>query len=398
MNKIQDAEIKDKKVLLRVDFNVPMKDGEIEGDKRIREALPTIQYLLDKGVQKVTIVSHLGKPDGKKDNKYSLLPVANLLAKLLKIDVEFKDFADEYQIDDKIVLLENVRFDVGEETNNPEFARKLASTSDLFINDAFGTAHRAHASTEGVTKFLPSFAGLLIQKEVENLNQLLQEARKPFTVILGGAKIADKLPVIKNLASRAENFLIGGGIASTFLAARRHYMGKSLIDKDDFSQANEVWQNLINDPKRNLYLPTDLVLSLSIEKAEDVQEVEVGELLQPNFEDYAATDIGPKTIEKYISVIRDSKTVFWNGNMGVSEIDEFANGTVDIARALKDLSQNENVKIVIGGGDTVTAVETIMNRPLAGGESNIFLSTGGGATLEYLAGKVLPGLKALEKL
>ncbi|MEI6040571.1 MAG: phosphoglycerate kinase, partial [Candidatus Berkelbacteria bacterium] len=178
--------------------------------------------------------------------------------------------------------------------------------------------------------------------------------------------------------------------------ARRHYMGKSLIDKDDFSQANEVWQNLINDPKRNLYLPTDLVLSLSIEKAEDVQEVEVGELLQPNFEDYAATDIGPKTIEKYISVIRDSKTVFWNGNMGVSEIDEFANGTVDIARALKDLSQNENVKIVIGGGDTVTAVETIMNRPLAGGESNIFLSTGGGATLEYLAGKVLPGLKALE--
>ena len=396
MNKIQDAEIKDKKVLLRVDFNVPMKDGEIEGDKRIREALPTIQYLLDKGVQKVTIVSHLGKPDGKKDNKYSLLPVANLLAKLLKIDVEFKDFADKYQIDDKIVLLENVRFDVGEEANNPEFARKLASTSDLFINDAFGTAHRAHASTEGVTKFLPSFAGLLIQKEVENLNQLLQEARKPFTVILGGAKIADKLPVIKNLASRAENFLIGGGIASTFLAARRHYMGKSLIDKDDFSQANEVWQNLINDPKRNLYLPTDLVLSLSIKKAEDVQEVEVGELLQPNFEDYAATDIGPKTIEKYISVIRDSKTVFWNGNMGVSEIEEFANGTVDIAQALKDLSQNENVKIVIGGGDTVTAVEKIMNRPPAGGESNIFLSTGGGATLEYLAGKVLPGLKALE--
>jgi len=396
VNKIQDAEIKDKKVLLRVDFNVPMKDGEIEGDKRIREALPTIQYLLDKGVQKVTIVSHLGKPDGKKDNKYSLLPVANLLAKLLKIDVEFKDFADKYQIDDKIVLLENVRFDVGEEANNPEFARKLASTSDLFINDAFGTAHRAHASTEGVTKFLPSFAGLLIQKEVENLNQLLQEARKPFTVILGGAKIADKLPVIKNLASRAENFLIGGGIASTFLAARRHYMGKSLIDKDDFSQANEVWQNLINDPKRNLYLPTDLVLSLSIKKAEDVQEVEVGELLQPNFEDYAATDIGPKTIEKYISVIRDSKTVFWNGNMGVSEIEEFANGTVDIAQALKDLSQNENVKIVIGGGDTVTAVEKIMNRPPAGGESNIFLSTGGGATLEYLAGKVLPGLKALE--
>ena len=393
MHKIQDAQIENKKVLLRVDFNVPMlKTGEIEGDKRIREALPTIQYLLDQNASMITICSHLGKPDGKRDESLSLLPVANRLAELLKIDVKFDQPQDEFKISDKITLLENLRFNPGEEENDPKFAKKLASTSDLFVNDAFGTAHRAHASTEGVTHILPSYAGLLIQKEVEKLNELLKDVEHPFTVILGGAKIADKLPVIKNLSSRADNFLVGGAISNTFLVARRHHLGKSLIDTDDIGEANIVWDSLVNDPKRNLYLPKDIVLSLSVEKADDIQEINVEELLQPNYEDYAAVDIGPETIKQYKNIIRDSKTVFWNGNMGISEVREFANGTVEMAQALKELSQEDGVKIVIGGGDTVAEVELLGVKP----DDKIFLSTGGGATLEYLAGKILPGLKALE--
>jgi phosphoglycerate kinase len=391
MNKIQDAQIEDKKVLLRVDFNVPIKGSAIENDKRIRESLPTIQYLLDGHVAKITIVTHLGKPDGKIDQALSLYPVANRLAKLLKIDQKFDNPQKEYQISNKIILLENLRFNPGEETNDTKFAKTLASYADLYVNDAFGTAHRAHASTEGVTHFLPSFAGLLIQKEVENLDKLLKGANRPFTIILGGAKIADKLPVLKNLTSQADNFLIGGAIASTFLAARRHYLGKSLIDKNDFKEANSTWTNLIDEPSKNLYLPKDLVLSLSAEKAEDVQVVDVEDLLEPNYEDYLAADIGPETIELYDKIVSDSKTVFWNGDMGISEVKEFANGTVEIAQALKDLSADEETKIVIGGGDTVAAVEKIEPN-----KKNIFLSTGGGATLEYLSGRVLPGLKALE--
>ena len=392
MHKIQDAQIENKKVLLRVDFNVPMlKNGEIESDKRIREALPTIQYLLDHKATQINIVSHLGKPDGKNVPKFSLWPIANRLAELLSIDKKFDGPADEFKISDKITLLENLRFNSGEEANDPTFAKNLASLADLFINDAFGTAHRAHASTEGVTKFLPSFGGLLVQKEVESLNKLLSDTDKPFTVILGGAKIADKLPVIKNLISRADNFLIGGAIGSTFLAARRHHLGKSLVEAEEYKDANNIWQTLVNDPKRNLYLPKDLLMSLSLEKPEDLQEVDIEQLWQSDFADYAAVDIGPKTIEQYQKNIAESKTVFWNGNMGESEIPEFANGTVAMAQAIKELAQDDSTYIVIGGGDTVAAVEKIEpNRP------NLFLSTGGGATLEYLAGKVLPGLKALE--
>jgi phosphoglycerate kinase len=391
MRKIQDAQIEDKKVLLRVDFNVPMKGSAIENDKRIRESLPTIQYLLDGHVTKITIVTHLGKPDGKVDETLSLYPIANRLAELLKIDIKFDHPASEYKISDKMSLLENLRFNPGEEANDVKFAKTLASYADLYVNDAFATAHRAHASTEGVTHFLPSFAGLLIQKEVENLDKLLKDAARPFTIILGGAKIADKLPVLKNLTSRADNFLIGGAIASTFLASRRHYLGKSLIDKNDFKEANSTWTSLMDTPDKNLYLPKDLVLSLSAEKAEDVQVVDVEDLLEPNYEDYLAADIGPETIELYAKIVSDSKTVFWNGDMGISEVKEFANGTVEMAQALKDLSNDEETRIVIGGGDTVAAVEKIEPN-----KANIFLSTGGGATLEYLAGKALPGLKVLE--
>lgn len=388
MRNIQDAQIEDKKVLLRVDFNVPLlKTGEIEGDKRIREAIPTILYLLDQHVSTITICSHLGKPDGKVDESLSLLPVANRLAELLKINIKFDHPQDEFKLSSKITLLENLRFNPGEEANDPEFAKKLSSYADLFVNDAFGTAHRAHASTEGVTHFLPSFTGLLIQKEVENLQKLLQSKEKPFTVIFGGAKIADKLPVIKNLSSRADNFLIGGAIANTFLAARRHYMGKSLVEKEEFTDANQIYQNLMDSPDKNLYLPKDLILSLSEEKEEDGQLVGAQELLSQTFNDYAVVDIGPNTIDQFAEIIRNSKTVFWNGNMGISEVKEFANGTVSIAKVISE----SDARCVIGGGDTVAAVEKFEQK-----NPNVFLSTGGGATLEYLAGKELPGLKALE--
>lgn len=387
MNKIQDAEIKDKKVLLRVDFNVPIKDGEIEGDKRIREALPTINFLTDNGVQKITIMSHLGKPDGKKDNKYSLLPVANRLAELLKIDIKFSDFADEYKLNDNIILLENLRFNPGEEANDAKFAKTLAADNDLFVQDAFGTCHRAHASTSKVAEFLPAYAGLLVQKEVENLDKILGRAEKPFTVILGGAKIADKLPVVKNLMDKADNFLMGGAIANTFLAARRHHLGKSLIEPDEFRNANIVWQRLMDDPDKSLYLPKDLSMSLSIKEPEGFQTVRTAQLLEPDFDEYSSVDIGSETIISYEEIIKKSKTIFWNGNMGISEVKDFSNGTVAIAKAISEFDGSA----VIGGGDTVTAVEKFEKK-----NDKVFLSTGGGATLEYLAGKALPGLKALE--
>lgn len=393
MRKIQDANLKDQKVLVRVDFNVPMtKDGEIEGDKRIRETLPTIQYLLDHGAAEIILMTHLGKPEGKFDASLSLWPIANRLAELLNIDIKFDLMQDEYKLNKRITLLENLRFNKGEEENTPGYANGLASKGSLYVNDAFGTAHRAHASTEGVARLLPSFAGLLVQKEVTELQKLLATKEKPFTLILGGAKIADKLPTLKNLTSRADNFLIGGAIANTFLAARRHNLGKSLIEDDAFGDANAVWKNLMDSPDKNLYLPKDLVLSLSEEKEEDGHLIGVEELLKPSYEEYAVVDIGPNTINQFAAIIKESKTIFWNGNMGISEIPEFANGTKEIALAIRNLAQNKDAHIVVGGGDTVAEVESL---GLASSDK-IFLSTGGGATLEYLAGKELPGLKVLE--
>jgi len=391
MNTIQDAKIKDKKVLLKVDFNVPIKDGKIEGDKRIRESLPTIQYLLDKGVTQIIIITHLGKPQGKKDDKYSLYPVANKLAELLSIDVNFSIPQDEYRLSDKIVMLENLRFNPGEEENSLEFAKELASQADIFVNDAFGTMHRAHASTSGVAVVLPSYAGLLVQKEIEYLEKLLNSKEKPFTVILGGAKITDKLPVIKNLMSKADNFLIGGAIANTFLAARRHHMGKSKVEPDSFREANIIWQNIMDEPDKNIFLPTDIVVSKAIEKPIDLKNIKVKELLNMDgIEEEMVVDIGPNTIQTFSTQILQSKRIFWNGNMGVSEVSEFSEGDKMIAETITKSS----AQVVIGGGDTVSAVEKILitNNLIT---NNIYLSTGGGATLEFLAGKELPGLKVL---
>jgi len=397
MRKIQDADLKDKKVLLRVDFNVPIKKGKIEGDKRIRESLPTIQYLLDHGAKEIILMSHLGKPNGEVDIEFSLWPIANKLAELLKSEAKFSAMQEDYKINGKITLLENLRFDKGEEENATGFAHDLASKGSIYINDAFGTCHRAHASTEGLAHLLPSYTGLLVQSELEHLNALLKTYQKPFTVILGGAKIADKLPTIKNLMTRADNFLIGGAVANTFLAARRHYMGKSLVEPEVFRDANIIWQNLMDDHKRNIYLPTDLVFSMIPERPVEMSVVKTNHLLSPNMERDMVVDIGLETVETYEQIIQKSKTIFWNGNMGLSEVKEFAQGTNRIAEAVISLAKdNSEVQIVIGGGDTVTAVEELITDNKLPITDNLFLSTGGGATLEFLAGKELPGLKALE--
>jgi len=397
MRKIQDADLKDKKVLLRVDFNVPIKKGKIEGDKRIRESLPTIQYLLDHGAKEIILMSHLGKPNGEVDIEFSLWPIANKLAELLKSEAKFSAMQEDYKINGKITLLENLRFDKGEEENATGFAHDLASKGSIYINDAFGTCHRAHASTEGLAHLLPSYTGLLVQSELEHLNALLKTYQKPFTVILGGAKIADKLPTIKNLMTRADNFLIGGAVANTFLAARRHYMGKSLVEPEVFRDANIIWQNLMDDHKRNIYLPTDLVFSMIPERPVEMSVVKTNHLLSPNMERDMVVDIGLETVETYEQIIQKSKTIFWNGNMGLSEVKEFAQGTNRIAEAVISLAKdNSEVQIVIGGGDTVTAVEELITDNKLPITDNLFLSTCGGATLEFLAGKELPGLKALE--
>lgn len=404
MQTVQDAKIEGKKVLLRLDLNVPISNGKIISDKRIREAIPTIKYLLGHGAQEIIIITHLGKPKGKIDNKYSLWSIANRLAELLKLKARFSKYQECYHISNKVIMIENLRFNAGEEKNDPAFAKKLASYAELpsgepgiFVNDAFGTMHRVHASTYEVAEVLPSYAGLLVQKEVENLEKILLTKEKPFTVILGGAKIADKLPVIKNLVSRADNFIVGGAIANTFLAARRHHMGKSLVEKDAYREANICWQMIMDEPDKSIYLPVDLVVSFSEKRPDGIKIVKTSELLNFNkdLEEYRAVDIGPKTAEQYTEVIKKSKVIFWNGNMGISEIPEFADGTINIAKAIRQLADKSDAQIVVGGGDTVAAVEKLRDFREIGGKPNLFLSTGGGATLEFLAGKVLPGLKVL---
>lgn len=372
MKTIQQAQVKDKNVLIRIDADILNDDGAIKDDFRLRASIPTLKYLLENGA-KVTIIGHIDRPGGKEVPALKMRPVEDKLIELLGTHNNWQ-------------ILENLRFNPGEEKNDPEFAKQLTAGQDLFVQDAFATCHRAHASTVGVTKFLPSYAGLSVQKEVENLAKMLENKEKPFTVILGGAKIADKLPVIKNLMSRADNFLIGGAIANTFLAARRHHMGKSLVEKDDFSEANIIWKNIMDEAKRNIFLPRDVMLSRSDKTPSETKTVEIKDLLQSTYDDYSAVDIGSKTIEQFSTVILQSRTIFWNGNMGISEVPEFAEGTKKIAEVIGKSSGY----VVIGGGDTVAAFEKLNIQ-----KENIFLSTGGGATLEFLAGKQLPGLKAL---
>jgi phosphoglycerate kinase len=395
---IKDLALKGRRVLMRVDFNVPIKNGRIGDDTRIRASLPTIQYALDHGAKAVILCSHLGRPKGKPDAQYSLRPVAERLSSLLKRPVAFaedcvgppaKEAIERAGHDGGadgqggIVLLENLRFHPEEEKNDPAFAAQLAGLGDVYVNDAFGSAHRAHASTEGVVRQIgESAAGMLMAAEIEHLGRVLEHPDHPFVAILGGAKVSDKLEVIQNLIPRVDALLIGGAMAYTFLKARGVPVGKSLVEADLLDAARDVEAKGKARGLR-LELPVDHIVAPRLEAGAPAETLEVGDAA---IGDRMGLDIGPRTIVAYRTVITGAKTVIWNGPMGVFEIEAFAKGTMEIARAVAEVKGTT----VIGGGDSIAAVAK------AGVTDRItHISTGGGASLEFLGGRELPGVAAL---
>jgi len=385
---IRDIDVKNKKVLVRVDFNVPMQDGEITDDTRIQAALPTINYLIDQGA-KVILCSHLGRPKGKVTAEFRLDPVAKRLSELLNRNVvkvddcigpAVEEAVDKMEPQD-VLLLENVRFYAEEEKNDPEFARKLASIADIYVNDAFGAAHRAHASTEGVAKYIPGVAGFLMEKELSVMGKALENPERPFVAILGGAKVKDKIGVIRNLLSKVDSLLIGGGMAYTFLKAKGYEIGKSLLDEEGLTLAQEL-MDLAESKGVKLLLPVDVVVAERFAADSPHKTVDVDAIPA----DWMGLDIGPKTQAVFGDVIKEAKTVVWNGPMGVFEMDAFAQGTFEVAKALAE----SDAVTIIGGGDSAAAVE---KAGLA--EKITHVSTGGGASLEFLEGKALPGVEAL---
>jgi phosphoglycerate kinase len=383
---IRDIDAKGKKVLVRVDFNVPMKDGQITDDTRIRAALPTIQYLLDHGAV-VILCSHLGRPKGGPEAKYSLAPVATYLGTLLKKDVVFAsdcvgqpaEAAASKLKPGEVLVLENTRFHPEEEANDLEFGKSMAELADLYVNDAFGTAHRAHASTEGVTHFLPGVAGFLMEKEIQYLGQAIANPTKPFVAILGGAKVSDKIGVIKNLLQKADDILIGGGMANTFFKAQGIPLADSLVEDEVLETARE----LLKAGGKKIHLPVDVILGDKFDAEANKKTMPLG----PVPEGWRILDIGPETVAAFAKVIGKAGTVVWNGPMGVFEFPNFAGGTYGVAKAI---AASEAVSI-IGGGDSVAAIQ---QSGLA--EKITHISTGGGASLEMLEGLELPGVAALQ--
>ena len=387
---IKDLDLRGKRVFVRVDFNVPIKNGAITDDTRIRASLPTIQYALDQGAKAVILASHLGRPKGKPNPEFSLRPVAKRLEELIGRPVTFaENYADAK---DGLVLLENLRFHPEEEKNDPGFAGQLAGLADVYVNDAFGSAHRAHASTEGIVRHVKeSASGLLMSKEVEYLGRVLEHPDRPFVAILGGAKVSDKLEVIQNLLPRVDALLIGGAMAYTFFKARGLPVGKSLVEGDLLDAAREIERDAKARGLR-FELPVDHVVAPALSKVEGTKleagaPAEVLNVEDPAIGDRMGLDIGAKTIAKYRQIIAGARTVTWNGPMGVFEIDAFARGTIEIARAVADVTGTT----VIGGGDSIAAVAK------AGVTDRItHISTGGGASLEFLGGRKLPGVVALK--
>ena len=382
----RDIDVSGKKVLVRCDFNVPQKDGAITDDRRIVSALPTIEYLLSKGAA-VTLCSHLGRPKGEVNMKYTLAPVAERLSELLGFKVELAsdvigESAEKVRAAcpfGKAVLIENVRFDPREEKNDPEFARALAKGADIFVNDAFGAAHRAHASTEGVSHYLPSYCGFLMEKEITVLGGALSAPERPFTAILGGAKISDKLALVENLLSKCDNILIVGGMSYTFRKALGGSIGASICDDEKIP----ALKDLISKAGGKIMLPLDDVAADKFENDAKTVTCKAGEIP----DGYMGMDIGPETVKAFSEIIKKSKTVFWNGPCGVFEMSNFAKGTFAIAEALA----TSGAKTIIGGGDSASAVER------SGLADKIYhISTGGGASLEFLEGKSLPGVVCLE--
>ena len=384
---ITDLDLGGKRVFIRVDFNVPIKNGTITDDTRIRASLPTIQYALEHGAKSVILASHLGRPKGKPNPEYSMRPVAKRLEELLGKPVAFAEAGFSRPPDSQpaggIVLLENLRFHPGEEKNDPEFSAQLAQMADVYINDAFGSAHRAHASTEGIVGYVKqSAAGLLMAKEVEYLGRVLEHPDRPFVAILGGAKVSDKLEVIQNLVPRVDALLIGGAMAYTFFKARGLPVGKSLVEEDLLDAAREI-ERAAKARGLRFELPVDHVVAPKLEAGSPSEVLNVDD---PAIGDRMGLDIGPRTIAAYREVLATAKTVTWNGPMGVFEIDAFAQGTIAVARAVADVKGTT----VIGGGDSIAAVAK------AGVTDRItHISTGGGASLEFLGGQKLPGVVAL---
>ncbi len=394
---IRDLPLSNKRVLMRVDFNVPLDSGRVMDDTRIRETLPSIEYALRHGARLI-LASHLGRPKGKPNPKMSLKPVAERLRILLDevlrrgenvgfspdcIGMQAEEMALRLE-QGQTLLLENLRFHAEEEENNPEFARQLAKLCDYYVNDAFGSAHRAHASTEGITHFVDkNAAGLLMEKELEYLGKALTHPQKPFIAFLGGAKVSDKIGVIQHLMGKVDAFLIGGGMAYTFLKAQGHEIGKSLLEADKVELAKQTLQHA-KEKNVQILLPVDHVVADKVEAGAHIRHIGEG---QPIPADGIAVDIGPKTIELFTSEISTARTIIWNGPMGVFEIEAFAKGTRKIAEAVAD---NGAATSIVGGGDSVAAVKA------AGVADKItHISTGGGASLEFLEGKKLPGVEAL---
>ena len=386
---IRDIDWNGKRALVRVDFNVPLDEQQqITDDTRIRAALPTIQHLIDNGAS-VVLMSHLGRPKKKVVDTLRLDPVAHRLSELLGHDIkkvneivgpEVNQAVQALQPGD-VLLLENTRFDAREEANDQELAQELAKLGDVYVNDAFGTAHRAHASTEGVARYIPAVAGFLMEKEIEYIGGAVENPEKPFVTVIGGAKISDKIGVIENLLGKVDALLIGGGMANTFLLAQGHNVGDSLVEQDSVATAKD----LIGKAEQrgvNLMLPSDAVIADAFDNAANTQTVSVDAVP----DGWRILDIGPQTVQQYSDVVKNAKTVIWNGPMGVFEMPKFAHGTRAIAQALAD----SDATSIIGGGDSVAAVEQM---GLADKMSHI--STGGGASLELLEGKELPGVAAL---
>ena len=387
MNKktVRDIDLKGKRVLMRVDFNVPMAGGAVTDDKRIRAALPTIQYVLDQGASLI-LMSHLGRPKGGPDPEFSLKAAAEALGKLLGKPVQMASDCIGPQVEalvealkpGEVLMLENVRFHKEEEKNDPEFARKLAVLGDVYVNDAFGSAHRAHASTEGIARYLPAVSGFLMEQELDYLSRATENPARPYVAILGGAKISDKIAVVENLLSKCDTLIIGGGMANTFLAAEGYNMQASLVEESSLETAKAI----MGKAGGKLLLPVDAVVADKFDAEADSQVVDVDKVPAG----WRMLDIGPKTIEAFGQVLKGAKLVVWNGPMGVFEFPKFAEGTFAIAKLLA----TTGATTVIGGGDSASAVKK------AGvAKQMTHVSTGGGASLEFLEGKVLPGVAAL---
>jgi phosphoglycerate kinase len=385
---VGDLDVRGKRVLVRVDFNVPIKDGRVTDDTRIQRALPTIRYLLDNGACPV-LISHLGRPKGEPDPQCAMDPVAERLEELLGEPVLKLDAAVGPEVEEAldswdgrgVVLLENSRFYPGETKNDPEFSEQLASLADLYVDDAFGAAHRAHATTVGVAERLPAAAGLLLEEEVDYLDGVLEDPERPFVAILGGAKVSDKLGVIRSLLGVADTLLIGGAMCFTFFKAQGYEVGKSLVEDDYLEEA----KRLMDEAGEKLVLPVDVFVADRMEEGAEGEIVGVDEIPAGKM----GLDIGPRTVKLFEEHISGARTIFWNGPMGVFEIEAFAGGTEGVARAVARAS-SEGATSVIGGGDSVAAV-----RKLGLEDEMSHISTGGGASLEYIEGKELPGVAAL---